>query len=312
MRAAASPVEAPEDTTQASTGAKILTFRPPQARHLGTLPEPQAAVPPGRARRRTGHQRRTSAVALALVLLLLGFTLGWLLRPTSSRPATAPQPPQASGQPDRGPATAASPAPTDRPPHPPATVKPTTRTGATGQSAPLPHADPPRADPAGSSPSAARRNQPAAAAPPQPSPPASRPNPVPPARKHVTIQILRADGRPGPLGRDVRLAGTIRGYSMACYWSGWDVRAASGWTGRYLKGRLDSGNGGSFSLGGLQLGSEGETNSEWHPLVVGADAAGCALLQQNLASTGTGHYTGAWPPPGATLLHRGGPVHRDE
>jgi hypothetical protein len=130
----------------------------------------------------------------------------------------------------------------------------------------------------------------------------------------VEVEVRRADGRSGPLGRDVQLVGHIRGLSKprSCYWGGWQVRAGDGWTGRFVKGELPLAPDGSFRLTGLQMGGEGETTSEWRPFILGADPDGCALLRQNLEDTQIGSYRGPWPPSGADLLRLGDPVRRAE
>jgi hypothetical protein len=98
---------------------------------------------------------------------------------------------------------------------------------------------------------------------------------------------------------------------MRCYWGGWEVRTASGWTGRFLKGAIKPDAHGAFVLPNLQLGSESETTSEWHPVLLGGNAdAACTQLVGNRKPTG--EYTGPWPAPGVKVLYRGGPVHRTE
>jgi hypothetical protein len=65
----------------------------------------------------------------------------------------------------------------------------------------------------------------------------------------IAIQVRRADGESGPLGRVVQLVGQIRGLSKpwSCYWGGWHVHAADGWTGRFIKGELVLARDGSFT-----------------------------------------------------------------
>jgi hypothetical protein len=98
---------------------------------------------------------------------------------------------------------------------------------------------------------------------------------------------------------------------MPCFWGGWRVHAAGGWTGYYLKRQLHLEAGGSFDVAGLQMGSPGETGSVWYPFVVGATKDACAFLERNLEETGIGQYNGAsWPPPDVKVLYQGAPVHR--
>jgi hypothetical protein len=69
------------------------------------------------------------------------------------------------------------------------------------------------------------------------------------------------------------------------------------------------GRGGAFTIPNLQLGSDGETTSEWHPVLLGGDTdAACTLLVDGRKATG--EYTGPWPAPGVSVLYRGGPVPR--
>jgi hypothetical protein len=110
----------------------------------------------------------------------------------------------------------------------------------------------------------------------------------------------------------VQVVGHIRGLTerSSCYWAGWHTHAADGWTGRFIKGQLSLARDGSFKLTGLQMGSDGETTSEWRPFILGANPNGCALLRRNLEETTIGSYRGPWPPPGAKVLHQAGPIHR--
>ena len=325
MRAVACRMHASEE--DAATGATILELDPARSRRAATQPEPPPAPSPAGATPAPvavapaaevaapsygGRRSIVAAVAAATVLLLAGATAGWTLRPVPSRstrvvspaprPAAEPAGGTATGE-ESGSPTATAPAPgAPEPEGTQPTAKAPTGLGPAGT------ATPPGA---GSSPSPPQPGPkpppthpvPVPALPPRPAPPQQ-----PPVPKHASIEIQRADGQPGPLGRDVRLAGSVEGYGMGCYWGGWEVRTASGWQGRFLKGLLRPGAAGAFVLGGLQLGSEAETTSEWHPILVGATSAGCHLIATH--RTAIGQYTGPWPSDGLAVLYRGGPVHR--
>ena len=112
----------------------------------------------------------------------------------------------------------------------------------------------------------------------------------------------------------MQVVGHIRGLSKpsSCYWAGWHTQTADGWTGRFIKGQLTPARDGSFKLTDLQMGTEGETTSEWRPFILDANPDGCALLRRNLEKTQIGSYRGPWPPPGTKVLYQGGPIRRGE
>jgi len=142
---------------------------------------------------------------------------------------------------------------------------------------------------------------------PQLPPPVVTPDPAP-AKGHVALRSAVG----GPLGRDVIAHGSLENVDRyACVWIGWTVVVtATDWRASYIKANLPT-SGGSFTTETLQLGSEGETDSVWNPIIIAGDSAGCAAITKIVTASSIGEYRGVGWPQGVDKLYVGKEVRRE-